>query len=65
MAIKGITWDDLKRMGVDPDTGRLYWDGKEVVTALTLPWWVMVAAVVTAASSATLAITAVISLFQG
>jgi len=32
MAIKSISQADLDRFGIDTTTGRLYFDGKEVVT---------------------------------
>ncbi len=30
--VRGISWDGLDALGVHQETGRLYWDGKEVVT---------------------------------
>ena len=62
MAIEKISIDGMERLSVDTADGRLFWDGKEIVTAMALPWWVQVAAVVTAASTAVLAIAAVAQL---
>lgn len=59
MARQTITVKDMGRMSVDDQTGRLYWDGKEVVTTLTLPWWGQVAIIITAVSTATMAISTV------
>ena len=49
MAIQGITLEDFDRMGIDPETGRLYWDNQEVITTLALPWAVNVAIIAGAA----------------
>jgi len=46
-----ITLDQLSNLAVD-DAGRLYWHGQEVVTTLSLPWWVNVAIVIGAIASA-------------
>jgi hypothetical protein len=43
MAIKIIGIEDFNRMGIDPETGKLYWDKQEVVTTLSLPWAVNLA----------------------
>lgn len=40
MTIQPITLAQLDRLSVDDATRRLYWDGKEVVTTMTLPWYV-------------------------
>jgi hypothetical protein len=37
--------DELGRLGID-DNGRLFWDGKEVVTTMRLPWSVNVAIII-------------------
>jgi len=37
MARRGITLEDFDRMGVDPDTGQLFWDGDTVMTVFALP----------------------------
>lgn len=34
-----VSLNDLGRFAVD-HTGHLYWDGYEVQTAISLPWWV-------------------------
>lgn len=62
MALHGITYDEIGRLSVDSQ-GRLYWDGKEVVTTMALPWIVQVAAVVAAASTVVIAVAAVAALF--
>lgn len=62
MAPQSISSNDIARLKVDAGNGRLYWDDKEIVTTMALPWWVQVAAVVTAVSTSTLAVTAVIQL---
>ncbi|SOE17477.1 hypothetical protein SAMN05877838_2377 [Hoeflea halophila] len=64
MAIKVISIDDFERMSVDTVSGRLYWDGKEIVTTMALPWWVQVAAVIAAVSTAIMAVVQVVQLFS-
>ena len=59
MAIQTITMDQLDRLGVDPDNGHLYWDGRKVVTALSFPWWGQTAIIITAISTALMAISMV------
>lgn len=46
MTIQKITLDQLDRLSVDDVTGRLFWDGKEIVTTLSLPSIVNVALIV-------------------
>jgi hypothetical protein len=48
MARRKIGLEDLDRMGIDPETGRLFWDNQEVITTLALPWAVN-AAIIAAA----------------
>ncbi len=64
MAPQSISSNDIVRLKVDAENGRLYWDDKEIVTTMALPWWVQVAAVITAVSTSILAVTAVIQLFS-
>ena len=45
MVPEPITLDQLSRLAVD-NANRLYWDGKELVTALSLPWYVNVAVII-------------------
>ena len=45
MALLAITLDQLDRLSVD-DAGRLYWDGQQIVTTLSLPWYVNLAIIV-------------------
>jgi hypothetical protein len=49
--------DELDLIGLDEDN-RLYWNGKPIVTEerITLAWWVNVSAVLTGASTFTLAV---------
>lgn len=49
MARDRITIEQLDRLAVDPETGRLFWDNQEVVTVLSLPWYVNAAIVAGAA----------------
>lgn len=51
--------DELDRLGIDDETGRLFWDDKEVVTSMSLPSWVHISAVVTAISTAVAALATV------
>jgi hypothetical protein len=51
MAIQPITLDQVARLAVDDNSGRLYWDGKEIVTMLSLPWYVSVAVIIGAAAA--------------
>jgi hypothetical protein len=51
MARRQINLEDFDRMGIDPDTGQLFWDGEAVVTALvfqvnTAAEWAVVIAIV-------------------
>lgn len=50
MDIHSITVDQLDRLGVD-QFGHLYWDGPQVQTVLSLPWWVNVAALIAAVAT--------------
>jgi hypothetical protein len=45
-----ITIDQLGRLAVDA-SGRLYWDGKEIVTTLSLPWYVDIAIIIGATAA--------------
>ena len=45
-----ITLDQLNRLAVD-DAGRLFWDGREVLTTLSLPWYVNLAVIVGASAA--------------
>ncbi len=49
---RSVSVDELDKLQID-ETGQLYWDGMQVITksALTLPWWVDVAAVFTSAAT--------------
>lgn len=50
MAASTITLKELDRLSVD-EQGHLYWDGKEVVTTMHLPWIVNLALVTGAAAT--------------
>jgi hypothetical protein len=50
MAQHPITLDQLDRLAVD-DAGRLYWDGQQIVTTLSLPWYVNLAIILGAAAA--------------
>ena len=45
-----ITLDSLDRLGIDK-FGHLYWDGTQIETVLSLPWWVQFATLVIAAAA--------------
>ena len=51
MTISTISLDQLDRLSVDDVSGRLYWDGKEVVTTLSLPWYVNIAVIIGASGA--------------
>ena len=74
MTIKTISQDELDKFGIDTTTGRLYFDGKEVVTrtefalsAATQMWGklVITAAGVGAAAASVTALVNVIRLCMG
>ncbi len=45
MARKTISLEQLDQFSVDEQTNQLYWRNKEVVTMISLPWWVNAAAI--------------------
>lgn len=49
MTVQTISMEQLDRLGVD-ESGRLFWDGKEVLTVLSLRWYVEAAIIVGAAA---------------
>jgi hypothetical protein len=55
--IHGITFDEIGKLGVD-ETGRLYWDGKPVVTRqeVRLQWWVNLAVIAAGVGTVSIAI---------
>ena len=61
--IHGIRIGEFGRLGVD-EQNRLYWDGKPLITkqAVTVDWWLATAAIVTAVSTAALAIVGILQL---
>ncbi len=44
MARKPIALEQLDDFSVDDETNQLFWHGKAVMTVISLPWWVQVAA---------------------
>ena len=64
MAIRTITLTELDRLSVDDGTGRLFWDGKEVVTTLSLPWIVNVALIVGALAALIAALWPIIRFYR-
>lgn len=55
-----MSMENLDRFSVDPETNKLYWDGKEVVASMSLPWWVNVSAIATAVFTGIGAVAAVV-----
>ena len=45
MPQKTITLEQLDNFSVDEVTSQLYWKQKEVVTVVSLPWWVNASAI--------------------
>lgn len=48
MAERPISIDEMDKFGVDPETMQLYWHGKEVIVAASLPRWVQWSAIAAA-----------------
>lgn len=57
-----ITQDQLDNFSIDK-AGRLYWHGREVITTLSLPWFVNAAIVVGAAAGVVAAVWPIIRYF--
>lgn len=64
MARKKISQDQLDGFSVDDETNQLYWQGKAVMTVMSLPWWVQFSALVASLATAVSAGVAVIKLFH-
>jgi hypothetical protein len=64
MAVKTISQDQLDNFSVDEETSQLYWRGNQVVTVISLPWWVQVSALASGLGTAAGAIIAAISLIH-
>ena len=45
MTRKRISMEQLDQFSVDEASNQLYWRDREVVTMISLPWWVNVSAV--------------------
>lgn len=56
MARRTIDSDSFDRMSIDDETGKIYWDNREVVTTLSLPWWGQWALLITAAATSVMAL---------
>ena len=65
MAIKPISQAGLDAFGIDPETRRLYWHGKEVVTTTSLPRWVQWSAIIAAGATVVQAVAAVAQFAAG
>ena len=64
MSIQKIGMEQLDNFSVDEPTNRLYWKGNEVVTEVSLPWWVQVSALAGGLGTAISAAVAVAQLFM-
>ena len=64
MSIQKIGMEQLDNFSVDEPTNRLYWKGNEVVTVVSLPWWVQVSALAGGLGTAISAAVAVAQLFM-
>jgi hypothetical protein len=51
VAIHPISIDQLNLLSVDDETGRIFWNGQEIVTTLSLPWYVNLAIIIGAAAA--------------
>lgn len=59
MARKTISQDQLDGFSIDDETNQLYWLNKEVMTVISLPWWVQISALAAALSTVALAVVTV------
>jgi len=64
MAIQKIALDQLDRLSVDDVTGRLFWDGKEIVTTLSLPMIVNIALIITALAAIVAAVWPIVRFYR-
>lgn len=64
MAQRKIGMEDLDGFSIDEETRQLYWRGRAVVTEMSLPWWVQVAAIAASVSTVVIATASVISLLR-
>lgn len=64
MPRRRISQDQLDNFSVDTETNQLFWRDREVVTVISLPWWVQVAALAGSLSAVTMAVVAVINLLK-
>jgi hypothetical protein len=64
MVRRQLSLDDMDPMEIDTTTGQLFWHGKQVVTSMSLPAWVHLSALVTAISTAVLAVATIIPILK-
>jgi len=64
MARKTVTLEQLDNFTVDDKTNELFWRDKPVVTTMSLPWWVHVAALAGGFGAVVSAIATVAALFK-
>ena len=64
--INTITLGEMERLGVD-ESGKLYWDGKPVVTEekILFQWWLNVSAIAGALSGVVIAVLELYKFFSG
>lgn len=65
MPRQAISLDQFDRLTIDPETHQLYWDGKELVTKMSLPWWVQASAVAAAVSTVLMCLMRAVELVRG
>ncbi len=63
MTRKTISQDQLDGFSIDEETSQLYWRNREIVTVISLPWWVQVSVLAAGFGSVIGAIAAVAALF--
>lgn len=64
MARNRISLEQLDQFSVDESTNQLYWRENQVVTVISLPWWVQVSALAGGLGTAAGAIVGVVSLIH-
>lgn len=55
MTKRPITLEQLDQFSVEDETNQLYWRNKEVVTVVSLPWWVNLSAIAVGLGTAAVA----------
>lgn len=56
MARRTISLELLDKFSVDDETGQLYWRDREVITVVSLPWWVNWSAIAVAIGTVVVAL---------